>query len=69
MNEDHRIDQSIKNIEILLAKIEVDVRHHIKRTDILESKVQRIWYLVLLGAGAGIAEFGPGLFKLLGVFQ
>lgn len=69
MDRDQNLEQTIKRIEILLAKIEVDIRHHIKRTDILESKVQRIWYLVLLGAGAGIAEFGPGLFKLLGVFS
>lgn len=47
--------------------MEVDVRHHIKRTDMLESKVQKIWYLVVLGAGAGLAEWGPSILKILGV--
>jgi len=57
----------LQQINITLAKMEVDVRHHIKRTDALESKVQKIWYLVVLGAGAGAAQYGPTVLKLIGL--
>ena len=67
MEQLNNIYKSIHNIEKTLATMEVDVRHHIKRTDMLESKVQKIWYLVVLGAGAGLAEWGPSILKILGV--
>ena len=57
----------INNVDRIQQAIEVDLRHHIKRTDLLESKTNKIWYLILLGAGAGIAEYGTGILKLLGL--
>ena len=44
-----------------------DLSEHIKRTNILEGKLQKIIYLLILGAGIGIALYGPDVIKILGI--
>lgn len=44
-----------------------DLHIHIKRTNILEGKLQKIIYLLILGAGIGLAEYGPVVLKFLKV--
>jgi len=64
----------ITEIRLCLQRIEStqevntkDIEKHIKRTDILDSKVHKIQVLIYLGAGAGIAEYGHNALKLLGL--
>jgi len=57
----------INSVDKTQQAIEVDLRHHIKRTDMLEKKTNKIWYLILLGAGAGIAQYGTSILKILGL--
>ncbi len=42
------IDESIKNIDVTLAKQEEQITHHIKRTDLLEKLI----FMTLAGLGA-----------------
>jgi len=44
-----------------------DLAHHIKRTNLLESKVQKVWYVALIALGAGLVVYGPKVFKLIGI--
>jgi hypothetical protein len=67
---EEKIDKLIEvtqSIRIEAAKNTVDLRHHIKRTDILEKQQTKIIYLLLIGAGIGIALYGPDLIKLIKV--
>lgn len=43
-----------------------DLKYHIKRTDMLEAKTNKIIYLLVLGAGASLSTFGPNILKILG---
>lgn len=45
-----------------------DLAEHIRRTNLLEGKLQKIIYLLMVGAGIGIALYGPEAFKLIGLF-
>lgn len=58
---------------VMLAKMQVDIAHHIKRSDQHEihlkqqdTKIQKIWYVLIAGAAAGISEYGATLIKWLG---
>lgn len=58
---------------IMLAKIQVDLAHHIKRSDAHEKhlyeqdkKINKIWYVLIAGAAAGVTEYGATLLKWLG---
>lgn len=58
---------------VVLAKIQVDLAHHIKRSDAHEehlkkqdSKINRIWYVLIAGAAAGVSEYGAVIIKYLG---
>ena len=44
-----------------------DMRTHIKRTNILEGKVQKVWYFAMFAAGVITVKFGPEIIKMLGV--
>ena len=64
--------QSTQNVA--LAKIQVDLAHHIKRSDAHEvhlkeqdKKIIKIWYILIAGAAAGVSEYGAVLLKWLGV--
>lgn len=44
-----------------------DIKYHIKRTDILEGRMQKIIYFLLLGAGSSAALFGKPVMQWLGL--
>lgn len=52
-------------ILIEAAKNTVDLQHHIKRSDLLEKQQNKIIQLLYVGAGIGIALYGPDFLKLL----
>ena len=65
---DGKLDRIIENqthMKIEIAKNTYDVAEHIRRTNLMENKVQKLLYLVILGAGAGIAEMSPTLILFL----
>lgn len=60
--------------KVILAQIRVDLAHHIKRSDQHEihlkeqdKKINKIWYVLIAGAAAGVSEYGGILLKWLGV--
>lgn len=66
----NKIDKTldiVTDMKVDVAEIKVDVAHHIKRSDMLETQQRKIMYLLLIGAGIGIALYGPELFKLIGI--
>lgn len=74
---ENKIDQileSIHRIELtqrdMLHDIEintVDLSEHIKRTDLLEKKLSKIYQVMLIGTGVAIAHFGPDIIKIIGL--
>lgn len=61
-----KVVESIHRVEKDIARNTMDMAHHIKRTDLIEGKLQRIIYLLLVGAGIGLALYGPQFLKLIG---
>jgi hypothetical protein len=66
--------EAIHRIELVLTRISHDVEintsdlnEHIKRTNLLEKKLTKIYTVMLIGAGFAMAQFGPEILKLLGV--
>lgn len=43
-----------------------DLAEHIRRTNLLEGKLQQLWYAIYLGAGVAIAQGWPALSKIIG---
>ncbi|MCK5605127.1 hypothetical protein KAR91_24770 [Candidatus Pacearchaeota archaeon] len=67
-NKIDKIDESLNRVEINVDRNTRDVEVHIKRTNIIESKLQKMIYLLMIGAGIGIALYGPQFIKILGLF-
>lgn len=66
---DRKVDSILVSDAALLkdvAQNTKDLAFHIKRTNQLESRVQKVYYLLLLGAGFGLAESWPMLKSVLG---
>lgn len=68
-----KVIESQAKHEVILAKMQVDLAHHIKRSDLHEvhlkdqdKKINKIWYVLIAGAAAGISEYGTYLIKWLG---
>lgn len=71
-----KLDKIIENQskqEVVLGKMQVDLAHHIKRSDLHEihlkeqdKKIIKIWYVLIAGAAAGISEYGLQIVKWLG---
>jgi len=68
---DERIVEALNKIEVRLASIEVDLRHHIKRSDKHEELIQKQSKLIntlIIGAaitaGAGLKTLAPIVMKL-----
>ena len=69
--KDDKVVEALNKIEIRLASIEVDLRHHIKRSDQHEQSIQKQNKLIntlIIGAaitaGAGLKIVFPVLTKL-----
>ena len=72
MKDESKIVEALNKIEVRLASIEVDLHHHIKRSDNHEEqlKEQSKWINILLmgaamSAGAGLKTIFPFLMKIL----
>jgi hypothetical protein len=64
----------IHKIEVVLTAMQKDVNtntsdlaEHMKRTDLLEKKVSKVYVGVWIGAGFAAAHFGPEIIKYLGL--
>lgn len=71
-NNNNKIVEALNKIEVRLASIEVDLRHHIKRSDKHEEQLgkQSKWINILLmgaamSAGAGLKAALPFIMKIL----
>ena len=69
-----RIEDKLEQVSDCLIRMEVnvdrntdDLAEHIKRTNLIESKMQKIIYLLILGAGIGMALYGPEALKIIGI--
>lgn len=67
--------ESIHRIEITLVRMESDIRRntddvelHIKRTDLLEKKLSKVYQFAMIAAGFVGAKYGSEIIKILGVF-
>lgn len=63
----HRIELIQKDMQHDISINTVDLAEHIKRTELLEKKMSKIYAVMLIGTGVAIAHFGPDIMKLLGV--
>jgi hypothetical protein len=68
-----RILENQTDQRVILATIETDLRHHIKRSDQHEKDIKlqnktitRLWLAVALLAGAGAGSTGPSIVKFIG---
>lgn len=65
MERDDKIVQELVKINNKLAVMEVDLRHHIKRSDKHERWLMTLIVLLAAGAGAGIVPLLPMVKALL----
>lgn len=76
MSVDDKLGRILENQSeqrVILATIETDLRHHIKRSDQHEKEIKaqnktitKLWLAIALLAGAGAGSTGPSIFKFLG---
>ena len=69
-----RIEDKLEQVSDCLIRMEVnvdrntdDLAEHIRRTNAIEGKLQKIVYLLVLGAGIGLALYGPEVLKIIGI--
>lgn len=70
MKMEEKVDKILVSVIKMEGNVErntQDLAHHIKRTNLIEGKLQKIIYLLWLGAGIGVALYGPQAFKLIGL--
>lgn len=63
--DDKKMVEELVKINTRLASIEVDLRHHIKRSDKHEKWLMTLIVLLAAGAGAGIVPLLPMVKALL----
>ena len=68
-----KILENITEIRVTMASMEVDLKHHIKRSDAHEKKldkqeniINKLWIGIALLAGAGASSVAPEIMKLIG---
>lgn len=77
MSIDNKLDKIIdvqNSHSVVMAKMEVDLAHHIKRSDLHEEhlkkqdkKIEKIWYILIASAAMVSSKFGPEFLKWLGL--
>jgi len=75
MNMENKIDRILENQadqRVSLAKIETDLRHHIKRSDnheiemqLNKSHINKLWIAIAALVGAGAQSAAPEIAKFL----
>lgn len=63
----HRIELRITEMEKDLARNTDDMEEHIRRTNLLEKKMGKIYAIMLVGAGFALASGGPQIISWLKV--
>ena len=63
--EDHNCKDILHKIDKRLERIEVDLRHHIKRSDKHEKWLMSLIVLLSASAGAGVLQIMPMVKSLL----
>lgn len=64
----HRIEIVMTKMESDLARNTDDMEEHIRRTNLLEKKMGKIYAVMLIGAGMALAGLGPEIVALIKVF-
>ncbi len=64
----HRIEVTQTKMQSDIARNTIDLEEHIRRTELLEKKLSKVYAASLMIAGFLTAKFGPNIFKILGVF-
>lgn len=59
---------TLKGLSVLRETDSKNLEIHIKRTNILESKLNKIVLVLVLGLGAAAYHFGPALLRFFGFF-
>jgi hypothetical protein len=68
LNATHRIELMLRDIQHNVEINTVDLAEHIKRTELLEKKLSKIYTASLIGTGFALAYFGPEITKYIGLF-
>ncbi len=63
----HRIEVNMTRMESDLKRNTDDMGDHIRRTNLLEKKMSKIYMVMLMGAGFALATAGPHIAKLIGL--
>ena len=63
----HRIEISLVEIKADLLRNTDDMEEHIKRTNLLEKKVTKVYTFALMALGFVAAKYGTEILKILGV--
>lgn len=76
MSLEEKIDKILQNQaydRVVMARMETDLRHHIKRSDAHElqlkdqqTTITRLWFAIAALFGAGAGNAGPAIMKWLG---
>jgi hypothetical protein len=67
LNGIHRIEVCLVKMQKDVEKNTTDLANHIKRTDLLENKLSKIYIVAYIALGVLLAKFGPDVLKILGV--
>lgn len=77
MSIDNKLDQCLESIHrVELIQVEIrsdlarntdDMEEHIKRTNLLEKKLSKVYMFALISGGFVAAKYGTEIIKLLGV--
>jgi len=60
-----KMDKCLENqseMKVDIAKNTVDLSHHIKRTDMLEKRTSKVFYVAAVAVGYFMAKYGINLF-------
>lgn len=63
----HRMELVQKDMQNDIEINTQDLTEHIKRTEILEKKLSKIYQAALVSVGAAVMKFGPDIVRLLGL--
>jgi len=76
MSVENKLDKCLESIHrIELCQVEIkadlerntdDVEEHIKRTNLLEKKLSKVYTFALIAAGFVAAKYGTDVFKIIG---
>ena len=66
INGIHRVEMLSQKTDLRVSKNADDIAEHIRRTNLLEQKLTKIYQASLVGVGVFIAHYGPDIIKILG---